>query len=105
MISAEVSVQIAITKTEYFDGADSALTQLYAIRAKLDVRHIAGFWGQLIFSSFGWLYEYQPCAPLHERPRATPMAMEYNKASLSAGKRRGALCFIIWVSFLEQAVH
>ncbi len=29
------------------------------------------------------------------------MAMEYNKAPLSAGKRRGALCFIIWVSFFR----
>jgi hypothetical protein len=27
------------------------------------------------------------------------MAMEYNKAPLFAGKRRGALCFIIWVYF------
>jgi hypothetical protein len=25
------------------------------------------------------------------------MAMEYNKAPLAEGKRRGALCFIIWV--------
>jgi hypothetical protein len=29
------------------------------------------------------------------------MAMEYNKASLSAGKRSGALCFIIWVYFFR----
>jgi hypothetical protein len=29
----------------------------------------------------------------------TTMVMEYNKAPISAGKRGGAICFIIWVSF------
>ncbi len=32
---------MAITKTDYFDSADSALTQLYAIRAKLGLSDIS----------------------------------------------------------------
>ena len=40
LISAEVSFEIAVTKTEYFDGADSALLWLYAIRAKSDMSQV-----------------------------------------------------------------
>ena len=35
-----MSVQIAIMKSGYFDGADSALLWLYAIRAKSDISQV-----------------------------------------------------------------
>ena len=49
LISAEVSFEIAVTKTEYFDGADSALLWLYAIRAKSDISQVSEVGEILIF--------------------------------------------------------
>ena len=63
--------QMAITKTEYFDGADSALTQLYAIRAMLGLSDISQVLEQADILGFEKIYggadpdKYIPCNKIH----------------------------------------